>query len=489
MIDHRADEALLSCAEMYAADAAAMAMGVDGITLMENAGRAVADAICLRWGRRPVAVLCGPGNNGGDGFVAARHLAARGWQVSLHLLGDRSALRGDAAHHAALWSGEVRPLRETSGEGAEMVIDAVFGAGLSRPVDGLAAAALAAIPAHAPIVAVDVPSGVSGDTGLVQGYARPAALTVTFFRGKPGHHLMPGKALIGELVVADIGIRPEVLDDIRPSLRRNGPPAWGDARPRLMRGGHKFDRGHLTVVAGAALTGATRLAARAAVHAGAGLVTVLAPRGSVGPFRADLAALMAVEFDDTAALAAWFDDQRRNAVVIGPGLGRSREARTQVATVLARSRAAVVDGDGLSNFGGEADVLAAAITGPCVLTPHAGEFARLFGSDGGTGRLAEALAAARRMGAVIVSKGPDTVIAAPDGRAAINDGAPPELAVAGSGDVLSGIIGAALAMGMPAFEAAALSVDAHGRAGHRMTRVSADALADALDPLWRRRCS
>jgi ADP-dependent NAD(P)H-hydrate dehydratase / NAD(P)H-hydrate epimerase len=476
--------ALLKVAQMYAADAAAMAQGIAGTALMENAGRAVADAISLRWGIRPVAVFCGPGNNGGDGFVIARLLAARGWPVTVHLLGERSRLAGDAGHHAALWSGPTQPLTEASGEGAAIVVDALFGAGLSRPVDGVVAAALAAVPPGAAVVAVDVPSGVDGDTGLLRGTARTADLTVTFFRGKPGHYLMPGKALLGDLVIADIGIPASVLAGIRPAICRNGPEVWAAHRPQLRADGHKFDRGHLTVVGGPVLTGAARLAARAAMHAGAGLVTVLAPKERAATYRADLAALMVAEMDADGDLAGWFADRRRNAVVIGPGLGREPGARDQVATVLAQGRATVLDGDGLSVFAGEPDALAGLIEGPCVLTPHAGEFARLFGPDAGGGRLAAAAAAAARIGAVVVLKGPDTVIAAPDGRTAINDGAPPELAVAGSGDVLSGVVGAALAMGMPAFEAAALGVATHGSAGRRMARSSADALAEAVVPLW-----
>lgn len=480
----RQADALLSVAEMHAADAAAMARGVPGVVLMENAGRAVADAVSLRWGVRPIAVLCGPGNNGGDGFVAARVLAGRGWPVAVHLLGDRDRLSGDAAHHAALWSGPTEALDAASGQGAGIVIDALFGAGLSRPVDGVAAAALAAIPRDVPVVAVDVPSGVHGDSGLTLGQAVPAAVTVTFFRAKPGHYLMPGKGLAGELVVADIGIPDAVLDGIPVRAWRNGPEVWGAVRPQLRTDGHKFDRGHLAIVGGATLTGAARLAARAAMHAGAGLVTLLVPRERADVYRADRAALIVAEVDGREDLSAWFADPRRNAVVIGPGLGRGAGARTLVLAALAQGRSAVVDGDGLSVFAGEPEALAAGIVGPCVLTPHAGEFARLFCPDPGEGRLAAARRAAERTGAVVVLKGADTVIAAPDGRAAINDGAPPTLAIAGSGDVLSGIIGAALAMGMPPFEAAALGVAAHAAAGRRMALSGADALADAVRPLW-----
>lgn len=477
-------DAILTIEQMYAADAGAIAAGIPGTELMETAGRAVADAVSLRWGVRPVAVLCGPGNNGGDGFVAARILARRGWPVSIFLLGNPDALKGDAAHHARLWHGrQIGRLEPGCARDFGLVIDAVFGAGLARPIDGELCAALETLP-NVPVVAVDVPSGVDGDTGQVRGYAHAADVTVTFFRPKPAHLLNPARALAGELVVADIGIPDGVLDRIRPQHMRNGPELWRASRPMLRQDGHKFDRGHLSVVAGPTLTGACRLAARAAMHAGAGLVTVLSPTERAAIYRSDLAALMVVESDDADDVADWLGDPRRNAVVVGPGLGRDDRARALVRAVLKAGKAAVLDADALSAFAGQAEELAAMIQGPCVLTPHAGEFARLFGEPGPEGRLEAARIAAERMRSVVVLKGADTVIAAPDGRVAINDGAPPWLAVAGSGDVLSGIVGAALAMGMPTFEAAALSVAVHTAAGQEMRQSSADALAGAVSPLW-----
>ena len=480
-------DALLTNAQMFAADAAAAASGVPGVVLMDNAGRAVADAICLRWGARPTAVLCGPGNNGGDGFVVARILAERGWPVSLHLLGPQARLTGDAAHHAGLWPGETQPMEATSANGAELVVDALFGAGLTRAVDGLAAAALDGISERAGVVAVDVPSGIDGDDGRLMGPVRRADLTVTFFRAKPAHYLMPANAMIGELVIADIGIPPAVLDRIGPTVWRNGPGVWKGATPVLDAGGHKFDRGHLAVIGGSAMTGAARLAARGALHAGAGVVTVLCPKGSGAIYRNDMAGIIVHEIDGWPGVGAWFADKRLNAVVVGPGLGRDRAARQMVEAVLAQGAKTVIDADGLSCFADAPQELAGAITSDCVVTPHAGEFARLFG-ESGDGRLKKARDAAEQLGAVVVLKGPDTVIAAPNGRAAINSGAPPNLAVAGSGDVLSGVIGAAVAMGMPTFEGAALAVGAHSQAGLWMSRMSGDALADAVVPVWTKGC-
>ena len=224
--------ALLTPTEMGEADRLTMAGGVPGPTLMETAGRAVFEAIVARWTPCPAAVLCGPGNNGGDGFVVARHLVEAGWPVRLALLGERGRLKGDAAHHAALWTGPVEPLTPGVLDGAAVVVDALFGAGLARPLDGAAAAVVEALASSGvPICAVDTPSGVDGATGRVLGVAAPADLTVTFFRKKPGHLLQPGRRLCGELVLADIGIPPAVLDQIRPNTFENGPALWRDRGP------------------------------------------------------------------------------------------------------------------------------------------------------------------------------------------------------------------------------------------------------------------
>ena len=226
------DNALLTPAEMAAADHAAIGDGIPGAQLMETAGRAVAETVLERWSPRPVAVLCGPGNNGGDGFVAARHLAAAGWPVRLGLLGERTRLSGDAAHHAALWREPVLPLGPELLQGAGLVIDAIFGAGLSRPVEGAARAAIAAMAASGlPVVAIDVPSGLDGATGAVLGAAAPATVTVTFFRKKPGHLLFPGRALAGEVVLVDIGIPARVLAAVAPRTHENGPALWLPAYP------------------------------------------------------------------------------------------------------------------------------------------------------------------------------------------------------------------------------------------------------------------
>jgi len=446
---------------------------IAGTVLMEHAGRAVADAISRRFSPRPVAVLCGPGNNGGDGFVVARLLAERGWPVRLALLGNRAALKGDAAWAAALWKGDVAPLAVEMLDGAGLVVDAIFGAGLARPVEGIAAEIIAALnERHIPVAAVDVPSGVDGATGEIEGVAPRAALTVTFFRRKPGHVLLPGRAQCGETLVAQIGIAAAVLDTIAPDTVANHPDWWLGQLPRVEAAGHKYSRGHALIAGGEQMTGAARLAARAAARVGAGLVTVAAPEPAFPIYAAALTGVIVAPITGTDDFAALLADKRRNAALIGPGAGTHPETRDKALKILAAGKSAVLDADALTVFADSPAVLFAAINSPCAFTPHEGEFARLFGNSdsklGGklAGKLDRARHAAKTSGAVIILKGADTVIAAPDGRAAINENAPPTLATAGSGDVLAGLVVGLLAQRMPVFEAAAAAVWLHGAAAH-----------------------
>ena len=479
-----ADHALLSPGQMGEADRLTIAGGIAGAMLMENAGRAVADAISRRWAPRPVAVLCGPGNNGGDGFVAARVLAERGWPVRLALLGDRAALRGDAAAAAASWTGEVEPLGVGVLNGAGLVIDALFGAGLARPIDGAAAEIICALnERRVPIVAVDVPSGVDGASGEIRGVAPQATLTVTFFRCKPGHLLLPGRLCCRETLVAQIGIKGTVLDTIAPDTVANHPAWWLGAFPWAGTAGHKYSRGHALVAGGAVMTGAARLAARAAARVGAGLVTVAAPEPAFAIYAAALTGIIVAPVAGDDGFAALLADKRRNAALIGPGAGTGPETRDKALRILAAGKSAVLDADALTVFADRPADLFAAINSPCVLTPHEGEFARLFvaAASEPVGKLDRARHAAKASGAVIVLKGADTVIAAPDGRAAINENAPPTLATAGSGDVLAGIVLGLLAQGMPAFEAAAAAVWLHGAAAHAFgAGLVAEDLIDTL---------
>ena len=480
------DCALLTPAEMALADRAAVATGVSEAVLMDNAGRAVAAALERRWSKRPVAVLCGPGNNGGDGFAAARHLAASGWPVRLGLLGERDRLTGAASEHAARFRGVVEPLSPAILDRAEIAVDAIFGAGLSRPVEGAAAAMIEALGARRlPVLAVDVPSGVDGATGQILGTAPQAAATVSFFRKKPGHLLFPGRACCGSLSLAPIGIPEAALADIAPRCFENGPAVWLDAYRWPGFGDHKYSRGHVVVLGGGVLTGAARLGARAAARAGAGLVTLAAPEAVWPIYASSLTSVIVRPMRAAADFSALIGDPRIRAVLVGPGAGVAPETRAFALAALGTGRSSVLDADALSVFGDAPSALFRAVKAPTVLTPHEGEFARLFDLPGD--KLARARAGAKLSGAVILLKGADTVIASPDGRAAINANAPPELATGGTGDVLAGLIAGLLAQGMPAFEAACAACWLHGDAARVFgPGLVADDLLDEIPKTLRR---
>lgn len=490
---------LLTNAEMAEADRRAIVAGVASLELMEAAGAAVADTaarMCPDGGH--VAILCGPGNNGGDGFVAARLLRERGYVVRLSCVVPCEMLSGDAAEMARRWTGATEPLAPASIEGADLIVDALFGAGISRPIGGPAADVVARANASGiPILAVDVPSGLDGTTGQICGQvAMRATRTITFFRRKPGHVLMPGRALCGEVTVADIGIPDQVLVSTPDQAGLGGasvnaPRQWLPLFPVPVGTGHKYSRGHAVVVSGPAeATGAARLGARGALRAGAGLVSVASPRDAVLVNAAHLTAIMLVPFEAPTGLAQVLEDRRRNTVLIGPGCGVGRCTREMVVTCLGTDKACVLDADALTSFATDADDTAPATAGSfgfltpaatdapaaprqlfdairaksgagVVITPHEGEFRRLFPSLEGS-KLDRARQAAVASGAIVVLKGPDTVIASPSGRAAINENAPPWLATAGAGDVLAGFIAGLLAQGMPPFESACAGVWLHG---------------------------
>jgi ADP-dependent NAD(P)H-hydrate dehydratase / NAD(P)H-hydrate epimerase len=472
---------LLTPAEMSKADRFAIAAGTPGIALMERAGLAVADeAARLAKSRGRIAVLCGPGGNGGDGLVAARLLGTRGYAVEVGLLGRREALRGDPALAAARYQGPVLDAAALAVESADCVIDALFGAGLARDVDGEAKAIIERINAFkragGRVLAVDVPSGIDGETGQVRGAAIEASASVTFFRLKPGHLMLPGRALAGAIRLVDIGIPEAALQPIAPQAFVNAPAVWDEAFPRPKAASHKYARGAVLVLSGSGdHTGAARLAARAALRAGAGIVTVASPPDAVAVNAAQMTAVMVAPFEGAREFEALLADERRRAIALGPGAGVGPTLRKLVAAALvtpAETRTIVLDADALVSFAGEAPRLAALIKRgghQAVLTPHEGEFARLF--EGAPevklddDKLRRARAAARLMGAVVLIKGADTVVAAPDGRATIGWDLPPWLATAGSGDVLSGFVAGLSAQGMPAFEAACAAVWLHGACG------------------------
>jgi hydroxyethylthiazole kinase-like uncharacterized protein yjeF len=517
---------LLTNAEMAEADRLAIAGGTPGSVLMEQAGAAVArEAARLVPRKCRIAVFCGPGNNGGDGFVAARLLARQEFAVEIGLLGARERLRGDAARAAGSWTGDIHAIEDIDLEAAGLAIDALFGAGLVRDLDGPAKAVVLRLNewtgrTKRPILAVDVPSGIDGSSGQIRGAAIKATHTITFFRRKPGHVLLPGRIHCGGTSVADIGIDAGVLAAIAPKTFANGPALWQESFPIPRVNGHKYSRGHALVLSGGlAHTGAARLAARGALRGGAGLVTIATPREALGVHAAALTAIMTRLCDGPGGLAELLADRRKNSLVMGPGLGAGENTKALVRAALkndgesgAPPRAIVLDADALTSFADDACGLARLIRQSgknVVLTPHDGEFSRLFGDAGkddasqwarlfpedqalpplvtalqSDSKLDRARAAAALSGAAVVLKGPDTVVAHPDGLASIAGDLPPWLATAGSGDVLAGIAGGLLAQAMPLFEAASAAVWLHGAsARHFGPGLIAEDIPEHLPPV------
>jgi hydroxyethylthiazole kinase-like uncharacterized protein yjeF len=453
---------ILTVAEAQAADRAAVAAGVESFTLMHNAGAAIADAISLRWTARPTLVLCGPGNNGGDGYVTAALLKAKGYPVRVSALAEPTA--ADARRARALWQEPLVPFGPEAVGGAELIVVALFGAGLSRPLEGPAVDVLRAAEAtNVPIVAVDLPSGLQGDTGKPLGYAPRALLTVTFHRKKPAHLLEPGRSLCGDVVVANIGIP----DAATPSLAlwENHPDLWLPHVPWPGPETHKHARGRLGVVSGPMTsTGAARMAARAGLRCGAGLVKVFCPPDAAAVVASHLEAIMLQPFESDTELE--HEAAAMDAMVIGPAAGLNERTKANLAALVRTGAALVIDADALTLFRDDPSALFALLDRDDVLTPHAGEFERIFPGllSEAPERVSAVRRAAAKAGAVVLLKGFDTVVAAPDGRAVINGCGSAWLATAGSGDVLSGLIGGFLAQKMDSFRAASAAVYVHARA-------------------------
>ena len=488
---------VLTTAEMERADQLAIAAGTPGFALMMSAGQAVAQAAIDLVAEGPILVIAGRGNNGGDGFVAAAELAARGREVSVVLLCERDSLQGEAASAARGWKHPVLPFNPQAIGRPALIIDALFGAGLNRPVKGDPHDMIEAINSNgAPVLSVDLPSGINGSSGAVMGIAVRATETVTFFRQKPAHLLLPGRIHCGRVRVADIGIEASVLGEITPRTFENLPQLWRHAFPVPQVDGHKYARGHAVVLSGdLAATGAARMSARGALRAGAGLVTLASPRDALALNASALTAVMVRATDTVVEFGELLADKRLNACVIGPGAGVGVRTCDFVLTAISAKRHLVLDADALTSFADAPDRLFEAIkasTDPqVVLTPHEGEFPRLFSDISNKhplrSKLERVRAAAERSGAVVLLKGPDTVVASPDGRAAIAANAPPWLATAGAGDVLSGIIAGLLAQGAPAFEAACIGVWMHGEAGQEAgPGLIAEDLPEVLPAVFRR---
>ena len=517
---------LLTAAQMRAFESAAIDSGsVSGLELMERAGRGVVEAIFEEWPELRAApyravVLCGPGNNGGDGFVIARLLKEWGWDVALYLYGAPEKLPPDARTNFESWSalGETHPIEDADlrcGEsGPSLVVDALFGTGLARPLEGLESICfnlsdfvdltrdgaqpdprrfLVPIPK---VVAVDIPSGFCSDSGRFLGHGSDAGavtaahLTATFHRRKLGHVLDLGAESCGKVRVVDIGLDGRPAPTLETRLRRGDAPGLTPLPdPSIVRltarpgaelrkaAGHKYSHGHALVLSGGSgRGGAARLAARGALRIGAGLVTLGCPQGAVQENAAHLDAIMLRCFREIGDLIEFLADERINAVGLGPGLGKGERAQQQVTAVLAAERATVLDADALTVHEDDPASLFYQLHETCVLTPHAGEFRRLFPDLSGkladpatTGpaysRVDAVREAAARAGCTVLLKGPDTVIADATGRCAVNasagEAAAPWLATAGSGDVLAGFIAGLLARGLAPFEAAGTAAWLH----------------------------
>ncbi|MFA6154070.1 NAD(P)H-hydrate dehydratase [Mesorhizobium sp.] len=494
---------LLSPAEMSEADRLTIDAGpVDGIGLMRSAGAAAAAVVLERYpAARRVHVLCGPGNNGGDGYVVARLLGESGVDTVVWALGAPRP-GSDAVLAAAECPIKPRPLSGLDPEEGSIVVDALYGAGLSKALSGDAARAVDIVTRlKLPVVAIDLPSGVSGGSGeVLGGRAFRADVTVTFARKKPGHLLLPGRERCGEIVVADIGIGDGIIASLRPRTFENTPALWLADFPMPAVDAHKYKRGHAGVFSGGpGATGAARLSALAAARSGAGAVTVLSPANAMQVNAAHLTSIMLRKTDDVADIEGFIEQRRPSAFVLGPGFGVGQRTRAFAMALLASGRppdrpridGLVFDADAITSFRETPDSLFEAsrqANAPAlVMTPHEGEFARLFpdlAGDAALSKLDKARKAAIRANAVIVYKGADTVIAAPDGRAAINANGAAWLATAGSGDVLSGITAGLLAQGMPAFEAACAAVWIHAEAGSRFgPGLIAEDLPSAMVPV------
>lgn len=469
-IENRLVHALMTTQETAQADRLNTRLSAQEMT--EAAGAAVARNIAARWPAQPIAVLCGAGGNGADGYVAARHLAAAGFDVRLAYVQRPPNPDSPTAQLAQLWTGPIAPLTPDILQDVGLVLDALLGAGLSHPLEAEIDRVFAAIKTQK-VIAIDLPSGVMGNTGQALG-AIHAHLTVTFGRKKPAHVLQPGKALCGEIVVADIGTPDAIYTQIAPKFFENHPDLWRDKLPRLDITGNKFSRGHALIWGGYPMTGAARLAGRAALRIGAGVVTLAVPDIALPVYASSLTSVMVEPIKNSSDMARALGDDSLSALMIGPGAGITKATKQRVLALLARKLPMVLDADALTVFQDDPDTLDSALRRNCVLTPHEGEFYRLFKDKGG--KLDRCLTAANRCGAVIVLKGTDTVIAAPDGRAIINSNAPPWLATAGTGDVLAGMITGFLAQGMDAFWAASAAVWVHGAAaqGFGLGMISED---------------
>lgn len=493
--------AVLSAADTAVCDAYAVESGVASFSLMQTAGAELAAAILQRWHMRPALIACGPGNNGGDGYICAARLLEAGWPVTVAALGDPEQLKGDARKAYLAWGGPVQSVEESDPSEFGLVVDALFGAGLDRPLTGAVAEFCQRVNASsAVVVAVDLPSGQKGDAAQADGPVIVADLTITFHTAKPAHLLEPAASTCGELVVVDIGI-PDGWDSRAvPLALRNSPALWAGELPATATLSHKHQRGRLVVfTGGVSSTGAGRLAGEAGLRAGAGLVTLASPVDALPINAAQSTAVMVRPWAGGYESEAIAQACRADVAVIGPGTGIGAGTKQAVESLLTARAKAVLDADALTSYENDLPELLNSLRPDDVMTPHTGEFRRVFPGvlEASAHKLEAACRAAEQAGCTVLLKGPDTIIAAPGRMAVINRHASPVLATAGSGDVLAGVIGGLMAQGMGGFDAACAAAWLHGDAGMRIgTGLTAERLLEAvglsrnaLDGRLRRQCA
>ena len=466
--------AILTTIQMYEADQLAIDGGISGLELMENAGQGVAAHIEQGWDPCPVTILCGPGNNGGDGYVVARSLSEAGWSVQVLALNDPDTLHGDALEMYRQFDGDVEILQANSPLSEDLIVDALFGAGFKGELPSVVRAVFEKVQLkNTPVVAIDVSSGIDGTTGEIAEGTPHADLTVSFFKAKLGHLLYPARQYLGLLEIIDIGIPEEVLKELGGIVFENNPDLWIEDLPQPNETGHKYSRGHAAVTGGGiSATGAARIAARAALRSGSGAVTVVSPPSALSVYAHTLEAVMVSSVAEKEAFGEWLDEKRIHAVLLGPGNGATERTRDFVETALERENTVILDADALTIFKDDPKHLFEQIKvkpgNAVILTPHEAEFCRLFKEEGPS--VERARKAAQKSGAIILLKGASTVIANPSGQVIINTNAAPWLATAGSGDALAGIIMGLVSAGMDSFLATAAAAWIHGEAALRRGR-------------------
>lgn len=454
---------ILTAEQMYRADKETCAKIMPEIQLMENAGFAAACQIARNYHKCPVLVLCGTGNNAGDGLVVARILQQWGWPVEVALTGQEERMSPCAKINAEKFNGFKRQLSfkrlEKMKKNGGLIIDAIFGIGLSRPVqDDIADFFRAVNESNLPCVALDIPSGIHADTGEVLGASLYCDMTITFCRPKIGHFLYPGKEYVGELVVCPIGIPDEIVRQNRPSFYENTPELF--SLPESSPYHHKYSKGATLIRAGK-MCGAARLAALANRRAGSGLTAVSCTTQAYPVFASDTAGTVIQTADTAQDFSEHVNSSKISAVVIGMGADKKDDTKAFLHLIAASEKPFVADAGALPFIKGIKK------RSHGVITPHAGEFTRLFPELKGKNKLVQALTAAETLGCTVVLKGADTIIASAKGTVAINSVSNFDLATAGCGDVLDGIIGAMLAQGLPPFEAACAGVWLHSRAAEK----------------------